>query len=423
MDLLSSRRAGGHRPIAGAGLVLVLALGLGLSCGAVVDGAYRGTPLFSFDGQLVQYEALPDQGLEFRATLLWLPDPSTDPATQRPRLDRAVEQPAVSVEVRFPSTFRVDVFAPPEERMLIPGTGLGMALVIVFEDRDGDGRVTLSGEAPELVGGAPFEVLVYARDGAAAASAGERLGQPIVPGFQLLRLPLLCSADTGLAECETPLGAACARDRDCGAEGVCLMETAGVTWPQGACALRLSTVTCLLPDDVGYYLGEVEDYAIQGCLEDRECRAGYRCDDFAGGCVPEDGPAFPVPFSAKKSLRDCEVPLGASCRSESDCMGGVCLTRSNGEFFPGGYCVLTVEAAEREGCEPEDGIDLPWDFRADGASTHWFLACDSDSECRSDQGYFCDPWYGACMPRSPLALELSPDFAPPAVCVGRFAVE
>lgn len=388
------------------GAALAVAL---MACDPVVDGRYRGEPLFSFEGELVQYEGLAAQEHEFRTTLLWLRELGTDPRTQLPRLDDAIEQNSVSVELRFPSTFRVDLFAPPAGEMLQPN-GLGVALVVVYEDRDGNGRLTADASPSELVGGAPYEALVYARDEAAARAAP--FDVPIAQGFQLVRVPLFCGAE--LSPCTTPLGAPCVADGDCGAEGVCLSELDGVTWPGGACALRYDTVTCEVPDDAGFYddaLGEL--YAIEGCASEDECRDGYVCDELAGGCLPGPGTGR-APFSAFRS-GGCEVPLGAPCVLDSDCGDGLCLVRSNGESFVGGYCALPIDVAT---CTPEDGREIAWDFTESDTPTHWFRACEVDTDCRTAEGYLCDPWFEVCLPTSPVALELGPDYRPPTICYG-----
>ncbi|MCC6622220.1 MAG: hypothetical protein IT385_13230 [Deltaproteobacteria bacterium] len=391
---------------------LVALAALALSCDATVDARYRGDPVFSFEGQLVQFEGLPEQSHAFVTTLMWLTDLEADPATQGPRLASAIEQAAASVELRFPSTFRVDLFAAPEDRMLVPGTGYGVALVVVYEDRDGNGRLTLGASPSELVGGARYEALVYARDEAAARAAP--FDEPIAGGFQLVRIPLFCGGEVEVPACTTPLGAACADDVDCGAEGVCLTELDGVSWPGGACALREDTVTCLPPEDAGAYITlDDELWLIQGCDGDGDCRQGYGCDELSLGCVPE------ALFSPRRreAAGPCDVGLGAPCVVDQDCGAGVCLVRSNFESFVGGYCALPITAATAA-CAPVDGRAIPWDYREDGGDTHWFRACASDDDCRVDAGYTCDAWLEVCLPSSPVALELGGDFTPSAVCYG-----
>jgi len=305
------------RALALSGLAAVV------SCDATVDARYRGEPVFTFEGQLVQLEGLPDQSHAFVTTLMWLTELEADPTTQAPRLDSAVEQATASVELRFPSTFRVDLFAAPEERMLVPGTGYGVALVVVYEDRDGNGRLTLGASPSELVGGAPYEAIIYARDEAAARAAP--FEEAIAPGFQLVRIPLFCG-DVSFPTCTTPLGAACARGEDCGTGGACLTEADGVTWPGGACALREDTVTCLPPDDAGFYV-TADDvlWIIQGCDRDDDCRDGYLCDDGGQGCLPE---ALFAP-RRREAGGPCDVELGAPGVVDQDCGAGVCLVRSN----------------------------------------------------------------------------------------------
>lgn len=394
-----------------------------LACDPVVDANYRGTPVFSFEGQLAAAEGIGDNGHEFRTTLMWLSDLSADPATQSPRLSTAREQSSAAVELQFPSGFRIDLFAPPDDAMLLPGRGLGVALIVVYEDRNGDGRLTLNAQPPELVGGAPYEALVYAKDATAAANAP--FGEPVAPGFQLVRIPLFCGdqVDVIPARCETPLGAPCTSDQACGTEGVCLQSVDGLSWPGGACALRYNTVTCEVPEYSGFYFNsDGEAWFIQGCDRDSDCRDGYFCDHGAEGCIPDDDPAFSSAPSLPQgpTLPACPSTVGASCDADSDCGGGTCLLRSNGESFPNGYCAMPIETADTLGCEPDNGVAVSWRFRADGTETDWFRACRSDSDCRVAEGYECDDWLEACLPIAPVALELRPAYTPSAVCFGVF---
>lgn len=301
------------------------------SCDPIIDGGYRGAPVFSFEGQIVQFEAVGDAGPELRTTLLWLTDLSPDPVSGGPRLASGVEQRSAAVEVRFPAQFRVDLFVPPDAHMLVPGTGIGVALIIVYEDRDGDDRLTLGSSPPELVGGAPYEVLVFAKDAASARDAP--FLDAIARGFQLVRLPLFCGDE-----------------------------------------------------------GELVEWAIP--------------DDPSSSDAPPRSSGQPP----------CSVELGAPCTFDAECAEGQCLVRQYGETFRGGYCVLAIEDAAAAACEPAQGVSIAWDFHPDGRETHWFRRCVSDRECRRGDGYTCDPWWGACVPVSPVALELGPGYEPVAIC-------
>jgi len=417
MELLNALRTAPRRSLRAVALLGFVAAGAATpSCDAIVDGGFRGRPIYSFEGQIVQFEAVGDAGLELRTTLLWLTELEPDPATRGPRLASAVEQRSAAVEVRFPAQFRVELFAPPDARMLLPGTGIGVALVVVYEDRDGDDRLTLGASPPELVGGAPYEVLVYARDAASAAAAP--LGESIAPGFQLVRTPLLCAGADALALCTTPLGAPCASAADCGAQGACLTQTDGVVWPGGACAISADGPSCALSADPGL-LASADGalWLIAGCEDEASCRDGYRCDVARGGCVPEALPdEAPAPTPRDLERPPCAIALGAPCSVDADCGEGQCLVRGYGETFRGGYCALALADADAAACEPAQGVPVAWDVLPDGRRTHWFRRCAGDGECRTGEGYACDPWWGACMPVSPVALELGPGYAPEAIC-------
>lgn len=42
--------------------------------------------------------------------------------------------------------------------------------------------------------------------------------------------------------------------------------------------------------------------------------------------------------------------------------------------------------------------------------------CDSDFECRTDEGYRCDPFLRFCSPPMPVLLRVSADFEPTELC-------
>lgn len=89
--------------------------------------------------------------------------------------------------------------------------------------------------------------------------------------------------------------------------------------------------------------------------------------------------------------------VGASCMADSECGdGGLCL-RDPG--FTGGYC--TRECGDAGACPPDSTcFDI-----SNTSHSVCFLNCTGDSDCRVDEGYFCDgdntcyldsPCYGFC---------------------------
>lgn len=397
---------------------LLLGLAVLPTCDPLVGSSYRGQPLFSFEGQLLNFSDVGAQGFDFRTTLLWLTDPTSDPVTGGPRLESAVEHASAAVELRFPAGFRVDVFAPPEERMLIPGTGLGIALIAIYEDRDGNGVLSLDAKPSELVGGSQGEALVYARDAAAAAAAP--FTEPITPGFQLARMPIGCEPSSPTGECLTELGAPCTADSDCGFAARCILELDGVVWPGGACALAGPTFTCELPDNGAVHFTSERGvfYFVAGCDSVADCREGYRCDDFELACLPENAP---VPSFAPSIPRgaSCDVNVGAACIGDGECGIGECLIRSNGNLFPGGYCTLPIFEGVSP-CEPDGGRAIEWSFTEGGGDSHWFKGCAADADCRLAEGYLCDPWLDVCLPPIPVSLILQPEVELAAPCDGNF---
>ena len=96
--------------------------------------------------------------------------------------------------------------------------------------------------------------------------------------------------------------------------------------------------------------------------------------------------------------------LGQACANHADCAvdagpGGFCLRRSLEQSFPGGYCSISDT---RDACEPPHG-HFTYLF-----VSYWFKRCTGDRYCR--EGYECFPLYGACVPATPVQLEIPEDF-------------
>lgn len=383
-------------------------------CDPLVDAGYRGEPLFGFDAQIVSFQGLVSQGYDFRVSLFWVRDLSA-------RLDPSLlsEQASVAVDIDFPASVAVNVFAPPTADQRVTGTTVGVGLVLVYEDRDRNGRFTPGLSPSELVGGAPYEAVVYVPDEAALASAP--FDDDLAVGFQTVRLPLGCAPETGLALCDVPLGAACADDAACGpGPGTCLHEIDGASWPDGACAVDILVSSCLAPSDAALTTNAdgTEAWWIAGC-SGGDCRAGYRCDPDLLGCVPADT-ARARGASDRPRSAACDTVVGAPCVVDGDCgRDGVCFVRSGGQSFVGGYCAVPVTA----GCTPSDARAVPWTSYDESKPTHYMKACGDDAACRVDEGYVCDFGWEVCVPEGPIEVELGEDLLVTPICVGLEPVE
>ncbi|MCA9541951.1 MAG: hypothetical protein KC620_23805, partial [Myxococcales bacterium] len=113
----------------------------------------------------------------------------------------------------------------------------------------------------------------------------------------------------------------------------------------------------------------------------RPLTAGYHRTEFPFPCAPPTAPVEP----------DCNIPLGVGCLNADACGDGTCLADDQG--FPGGYCAGVPPA-----CRPPDaagevvnGPTRALDY------LRWVRACTTDADCRTTEGYACDPLTGACL--------------------------
>ncbi|HOX43776.1 MAG TPA: hypothetical protein PK668_09260 [Myxococcota bacterium] len=385
---------------------------LGLACDPLVDEGYRGEPLFAFRGRVVSYEGtLP--GGELKVSLFWSPSGQSQVPVEELR-----EQASASVSVDFPSVFEIRVFYPPgAEDLVAADPPWGLALILVYQDRDGNGRFTPGASPSELVGGAEDRVLLYAP--APLPKEQSPTGAPLERGFSLAAVPLDCGGDyqgvQGTEECGVPLGAACAADGDCGAQGVCLLELGAYALQRGMCAMRLTELGCQPLGGTGISLGEV--VWIRPCASSLQCpRTGYSCVDLdpSGSlscltCWP-DGVAVPrgqcYAYLNYAGDPACGQTLGNSCGADEDCAHpldeGLCLAEIGDAAMPGGYCTL---AEPYWGCQPRDARYLMV-FR-----DYWLPSCLSDLDCRVEDGQVCDSFFRICLPDEPTLLSLRPAFS------------
>ncbi len=117
---------------------------------------------------------------------------------------------------------------------------------------------------------------------------------------------------------------------------------------------------------------------------------------------------------------DCNITLGSACETADDCGAGTCLRDVDGLYFPNGYCAL-LEANPEE-CIPEGGlvIDLGIDDRDIG---WWGKACQSDANCRTDEGYACNLAIGVCAPKLPFWLVVDWDLGFERLCEEEEAIK
>jgi hypothetical protein len=280
-----------------------------LSCGdALVEQGYRGEALFQFTGQITTAGRTVDFEAPLRASVFWSPE------VREAELDDAlVEQAALSVAVRFPGIFEINVFEhPPALAWAEPDAGFRVGFVLIYEDLNRSGRY----DAGELRGGARDQALLYVERPLDAQVSPT--GRALTVGFHTARLPMACpwleagelhDEDARLpAGCALPIGAACASDADCGS-ATCQTQANATVWPGGYCTAPLDTPSCagLAPAHLGGAL-------LRPCEDADDCRLidGYTC-------APGDTPALGCQPDAPSALvLDSSLTLAAICAEDEE---------------------------------------------------------------------------------------------------------
>ena len=138
------------------------------------------------------------------------------------------------------------------------------------------------------------------------------------------------------------------------------------------------------------------------CLRGPDCAAGARCRD--GRCVdeasvePTAGPDGEGEGEGEGQGLACPAAptagVGAACRRATECgEDALCLRNLSHLQFPGGFCSQDVPAGR--GCCPEGSLDV----RIAGLDIRPCMTrCDSDDDCRQQEGYFCFLNFGVCFP-------------------------
>ncbi len=274
------RRAG--RLVFGWGVAAAVA-----ACGdPVVERGYRGAVQHHLTGQVITAGGPVDFDAPLRASIFWSTE--TDEAEVG---DDLREQAALSVAVRFPGIFEINVFErPPDHRWADTEAAYRVGFILLYEDVDGDGRFAPT----ELRGGARDLVLLYVERPLTALTSPT--GRPLPVGYHTARLPMLCPwteageaphDDHGLpAGCGVPVGAPCAAGVACVGGGTCVTTLAGQAWPGGYCTVPADDGACAGPGTPA-----LAGVALLPCEDDDDCRLadGYRCvEDAQGlrGCQP-----------------------------------------------------------------------------------------------------------------------------------------
>jgi hypothetical protein len=116
----------------------------------------------------------------------------------------------------------------------------------------------------------------------------------------------------------------------------------------------------------------------------------------SGGSRPPPGPVEPVADG------ECGVPLGAGCKRDSDCAGGVCVLNFVGEW-PGGSCLIPEPPPD--GCRQRGSVLM----RAPAPETraYWLKGCAVSEDCGRLHPYQCDQAIRACKASGEIIVDVN----------------
>jgi hypothetical protein len=114
--------------------------------------------------------------------------------------------------------------------------------------------------------------------------------------------------------------------------------------------------------------------------------------------------------------RECNVPLGISCKSDADCGEGVCLRDTYILPWPGGACV--VRHPPPQSCRPKGAnrVKDPQEPSPRDEGGYWVKSCEMPSDCDRPALYTCDQGTRACLPSAHIRLEIGPGITLPPFC-------
>ena len=277
-----------------------------VGCGdPLTEEGFRGAPLYTFSGRIAAVDGPAGFEHPVQAALFWSPGQDT---AITPDL---VEQQSISVAVRFPGDFEINIFEPPLALYWHePDAPYRLGLVLIYEDVDHNGRYTQG----ELRGGARNQALLYVRRAIPASQSPT--GRALSPGFTAQRLPMACHLpeSEGEPDCGVPLGDACSVDTDCGAGGVCVTRDRHHHWAGGYCLQPHDRQGCVPSGGVKLLSdaqGTERYYWHLECETSADCRqeAGYACNLEHGACLPADPVAL---------VLDPNLQIAARCAPDDD---------------------------------------------------------------------------------------------------------
>jgi hypothetical protein len=396
------------------GWVIVIWLVGQTSCQeALVGNQFKGEPLILLEGTI--YADEPYSGpVNLRLAPFW----SVSGATQI-NLSQLLEQVGNGFVAKVPAAFRMPLFYAPDESQFVESSpGFGVALLLAYDDFDGDKLLGRWGSFSELAGVSSRQVLLYVPS--AIEKEVSPLGGAIPAGFHVLSIPAPCSKadwlEPGEQECHVPLGAPCQSKAECGTLGTCLTSVYNTHLSKGTCALSVNNAGgCMPKNGVALRLPEVAWF--ETCSIPSGCtREGYSCQAIDGVnitcnvCVPADNfdtASFFCRQLITNGTHGCGLQLGQPCLEDRQCSDpfmtpmmdlGRCLMDIPGlAVFPEGYCTLFDPLG---GCPPSNGALLEY------PNFYWHQSCASNHDCPAANNPICHPLYKACLPKSTFNIQV-----------------
>lgn len=109
---------------------------------------------------------------------------------------------------------------------------------------------------------------------------------------------------------------------------------------------------------------------------------------------------------------ECGVPLGAGCKKDSECGGGVCVVNFLGEWS-GGACLIPEPPPN--GCRQRGSVLLR--APAPDPQAYWIPACTVSEDCGRLHPYQCDQQIRGCRPSAQVIVDIDEREPPRSFCV------
>jgi hypothetical protein len=108
---------------------------------------------------------------------------------------------------------------------------------------------------------------------------------------------------------------------------------------------------------------------------------------------------------------ECGVPIGAECRNDADCGGGVCVREFMGQW-PGGACLIPEPPPN--GCRQRGSVLLRHPQESEPA--FWVKACVVTADCGRVSPFQCDQQIRGCRPSADFPVEMDDRPPPRSFC-------